>query len=124
MAENNVENGEVSGRVKETLCQPCLNNNKQTTAEKFCPTCNEFQCLDCANVHNTHVFLKSHKLVNANEAKRKQGSFDMKGLDKCDQHQKVLEFFCEDENQLCCSTCAILNHRKCHSIVEILKVAE
>ncbi|XP_060598194.1 uncharacterized protein LOC132751978 [Ruditapes philippinarum] len=113
MAENNAGNGEVSGRVKEILCQPCLNNDKQTTALKFCPTCNEFQCLDCSKVHYTYAFLKNHTLVNANEA----------GLDQCDQHQKVLEFFCEDENQLCCSTCAILNHRKCHSIVEILKVA-
>ncbi|XP_060585809.1 uncharacterized protein LOC132741614 [Ruditapes philippinarum] len=123
MAENNAGNGEVSGRVMEILCQPCLNNILQRTADKFCPTCNEFQCLDCSNVHYTHAFLKSHKLVNANEVKTKQGSFDMKGLDQCDQHQEVLKFFCEDENQLCCSTCAILNHRKCHRIVEILKVA-
>ncbi|XP_060585807.1 zinc-binding protein A33-like [Ruditapes philippinarum] len=122
MAENNAGN-EVSGRVKGIMCQPCFNNNKQTTADKFCPTCNEFQCLDCSKVHYTHAFLKSHKLVNANESKTKQGSFDMKGLDQCDQHQKVLEFFCEDENQLCCSTCAIVGHRKCHSVVEILKVA-
>ncbi|XP_060585810.1 uncharacterized protein LOC132741615 [Ruditapes philippinarum] len=123
MAENNARNGEVTGRIKEILCQPCFNKNKQRTADKFCPTCNEFQCLDCSKVHYTHAFLKSHKLVNANEAKTKQGSFDMKGLDQCDQHQDVLKFFCEDENQLCCSSCAILNHRKCHSIVEILKVA-
>ncbi|XP_060564350.1 uncharacterized protein LOC132723610 [Ruditapes philippinarum] len=122
MAENNAENSEVSGRVKAIMCQPCFNYDKQTKAEKFCPTCNEFQCLDCSKVHYTHAFLKSHKLVNANEAKTKQGSFDMKGLDQCDQHQKVLEFFCEDENQLCCSTCAFLYHRKCHSVVEILKV--
>jgi DNA-binding beta-propeller fold protein YncE len=47
----------------------------------------------------------------------------MKGLDQCDQHQEVLKFFCEDENQLCCSTCAIVDHRKCHSVVEIQKVA-
>ncbi|XP_060564782.1 uncharacterized protein LOC132723992 [Ruditapes philippinarum] len=48
----------------------------------------------------------------------------MKGLDQCDKHRKVLKFFCEDENQLCCSTCAVVEHRKCHSVVDILKVAE
>ncbi|XP_060565599.1 uncharacterized protein LOC132724685 [Ruditapes philippinarum] len=126
MAESIVEAGEVSGRIKEILCQPCLNKDNQTTkvAEKFCSSCNEFQCLDCSNVHYTHAFLRNHKLVNANEAKTKQGSFDMKGLDQCDKHRKVLKFFCEDDNQLCCSTCAIVEHRKCHSVVEILKVAE
>ncbi|XP_060580970.1 uncharacterized protein LOC132737657 [Ruditapes philippinarum] len=48
---------------------------------------------------------------------------DMKGLDQCDQHQKLVEFFCEDEDQLCCSTCAIVDHRKCHSVVEVQKIA-
>ncbi|XP_060576115.1 uncharacterized protein LOC132733482 [Ruditapes philippinarum] len=123
MAANNAGNGEVSGRFQEILCQPCLKKNKRTAAEKFCSACDEFQCLDCSNVHYTHAFLRNHKLVNANEAKTKQGSFDMKGLDQCDQHQEVLKFFCEDENQLCCSTCAIVDHRKCHSVVEIQKVA-
>ncbi|XP_060556732.1 uncharacterized protein LOC132717315 [Ruditapes philippinarum] len=125
MAESNPETAEVSGRKKDILCQPCLNKDNQTTkvAEKFCSTCDEFQCLDCSNVHYTHAFLRNHKLVNANEAKTKQGSFDMKGLDQCDQHREIVKFFCEDENQLCCSTCAIADHRKCHSVVEILKVA-
>ncbi|XP_060594373.1 uncharacterized protein LOC132748754 [Ruditapes philippinarum] len=119
----NAGNDEVPGLVEPILCQPCLNNDKQSTAEKFCSTCGEFQCLDCSNVHYKHDYLKSHKLLNANAARTKQGSFDMKGLDQCDQHQEVLKFFCEDENQLCCSTCAIVDHRKCHNVVEIQKVA-
>ncbi|XP_060570803.1 uncharacterized protein LOC132729077 [Ruditapes philippinarum] len=45
-------------------------------------------------------------------------------LDLCDEHQRSLEFFCEDEKKLCCSKCAIVNHRKCHSVVEIEKIAE
>ncbi|XP_060592876.1 zinc-binding protein A33-like [Ruditapes philippinarum] len=49
--------------------------------------------------------------------------FDMKGLDQCDQHHKLLEFFCEDEDQLCFSTCAIVDHRKCHNVVEVQKIA-
>ncbi|XP_045184853.2 uncharacterized protein LOC123542888 [Mercenaria mercenaria] len=61
--------------------------------------------------------------MNAKELKAKPVSFDMKGLDQCDQHYKDLEFFCEDENQLCCSTCAIVDHRKCHSVAEIQKTA-
>ncbi|XP_060585372.1 zinc-binding protein A33-like [Ruditapes philippinarum] len=119
-----VEHVEVPGRVEKILCKPCLNDKKRTIAEKFCSACDEFQCLDCSNVHYTHNFFKNHKLVNANEAKIKQSSFDMKGLDQCDQHQEVLKFFCEDDNQLCCSTCAILYHRKCQSILEIQKVAK
>ncbi|XP_060591086.1 uncharacterized protein LOC132746045 [Ruditapes philippinarum] len=117
------EDDEVPGRVKEHLCQPCLSKDKQTVADKFCSTCNEFQCNDCSNVHNVLTILKSHKLVSVNEADVASISVKMKALDLCDQHQHSFEFFCEDEKKLCCSKCAIVNHRKCHSVVEIEKIA-
>ncbi|XP_060602639.1 uncharacterized protein LOC132755741 [Ruditapes philippinarum] len=117
------EDDEVPGRVKEHLCQPCLSKDKQTVADKFCSTCNEFQCNDCSNVHNVLAILKSHKLVSVNEADVASFSVKMKALDLCDQHQHSFEFFCEDEKKLCCSKCAIVNHRKCHSVVEIEKIA-
>ncbi|XP_060584042.1 uncharacterized protein LOC132740203 [Ruditapes philippinarum] len=117
------EDDEVPGRVKENLCQPCLSKDKETVADKFCSTCNEFQCNDCSNVHNMLAILKNHKLVSVNEANVASISFKMKALDLCDQHQHSFEFFCEDEKKLCCSKCAIVNHRKCHSVVEIEKIA-
>ncbi|XP_060599841.1 zinc-binding protein A33-like [Ruditapes philippinarum] len=117
------EDDKVSGRVKDVLCQPCLNKDKQNVADKFCSTCNEFQCTECSNVHTVLAILRTHKLVNANETVTKQNSFDMKGLDRCNQHNKIIKFFCEDENRLCCSTCAIVDHRKCDSVVEVQKLA-
>ncbi|XP_053404874.1 uncharacterized protein LOC128558730 [Mercenaria mercenaria] len=121
--EYNSADDAVPGRTEQILCQPCSSKDKQTVADVFCLTCDEFQCTECSNVHTTHAFLRNHKLVNAKEVKTKPVSFDMRGLDQCDEHHKVLEFFCEDENQLCCSTCAIVDHRKCHSVVEIQKIA-
>ncbi|XP_053404879.1 zinc-binding protein A33-like [Mercenaria mercenaria] len=121
--ENNSSDDAVPGRTEQILCQPCSNKGKQTVADVFCSTCDEFQCTECSNVHTTHAFLRNHKLVNAKEVKTKQVAFDMNGFDQCDEHQNVLEFFCGDENQLCCSTCAIVDHRKCHSVVEIQKIA-
>ncbi|XP_060556259.1 E3 ubiquitin-protein ligase TRIM39-like [Ruditapes philippinarum] len=125
MADSGSKKGdddEVPGRVKENLCQPCLSKDKQTVADKFCSTCNEFQCNDCSNVHNVLAILKNHKLVSVKEADVARFSFKMKALDLCDQHQHSFEFFCEDEKKLCCSKCAIVNHRKCHSVVEIEKI--
>ncbi|XP_060584049.1 uncharacterized protein LOC132740208 [Ruditapes philippinarum] len=126
MTESGYKIGEVDeipGRVKETLCQPCLSKDKQTVADKFCSTCNEFQCNDCSNVHNVLNILINHELVSVKETNATSISFIMEALDICDQHQKHFKFFCEDENILCCSTCAIVNHRKCHSVVEIEKIA-
>ncbi|XP_053392213.1 uncharacterized protein LOC128554903 [Mercenaria mercenaria] len=113
----------VPGRIEQKLCQPCLSKDTQTVADVFCSTCDEFQCKECSNVHTTHAFLRNHKLVNAKEMKTKQVSFDMMGFDQCNEHQEALKFFCEDEKQLCCSTCAIVDHRKCHRVVEIQKIA-
>ncbi|XP_060598011.1 uncharacterized protein LOC132751791 [Ruditapes philippinarum] len=125
MAESGSKKGEddeVPGRVKDNMCQPCLDKDKQTVADKFCSTCNEFQCNECSNVHNMLAILKNHKLVSVKEAAASV-SFKMKALDLCDEHQRSFEFFCEDEKKLCCSSCAIVNHRKCHSVVEIKKIA-
>ncbi|XP_053404890.1 E3 ubiquitin-protein ligase TRIM39-like [Mercenaria mercenaria] len=120
--ENNSADDAVPGRIEQVMCQPCSSKDKQREADVFCSSCDEFQCLDCSNIHETYAFMKNHKLVNAKDIKEKPVSFDMKGLDQCEQHHKVFEFFCEDENQLCCSTCAIVDHRKCHSVVEIQMV--
>ncbi|XP_045185931.2 uncharacterized protein LOC123543932 [Mercenaria mercenaria] len=122
--ENNSADDAVPGRIEQVLCQPCSSKDKQTEADVFCSICDEFQCTDCSNIHKTYAFMKNHELVNAKDIKEKPVSFDMKGLDQCDQHHKDLEFFCEDETQLCCSTCAIVNHRKCHSVVEIRMIAK
>ncbi|XP_053403313.1 uncharacterized protein LOC128558376 [Mercenaria mercenaria] len=113
----------ASARSDVALCMPCSKKNRQTSASVYCPTCSEFQCSDCSQIHELYAFMKTHQLVDTNEAGTKSIPFDMKGLDQCDEHQEVLKFFCEDENKLCCSTCAILGHRKCHSVVEIQKIA-
>ncbi|XP_053374903.1 uncharacterized protein LOC128547162 [Mercenaria mercenaria] len=121
--ENISSDDAVPGRMEHVLCQPCSSKGKQTEADVFCSVCDEFQCMDCSTIHKTYAFMKNHKIVNAKEFKTKPVSLDMKGLDQCDIHHNGIEFFCEDENQLCCSTCAIVDHRKCHSVVEIKMIA-
>lgn len=114
----------ASDGIDNILCRPCLKRDKGNLAVVFCKTCNEFQCKACSDIHGMFAFMENHELVEANEAESFQSSFDMKGLDKCEKHQKLLEFFCEDENKLCCSSCAIVYHRKCQSVVEIQSVAK
>ncbi|XP_045202645.2 E3 ubiquitin-protein ligase TRIM71-like [Mercenaria mercenaria] len=119
----NSSDDSVSGRKEQILCQPCSRKDLQTTADVFCSECDEFQCSECSKAHTVYAFMKNHQLENAAEAKSKPATFDMKGMDNCEQHGELLKFFCEDENQLCCSTCAVVDHRKCHSVVEVQKIA-
>lgn len=132
MAERKYENKreEVPGRLHETvsrqnytlLCRPCLKKDKKMVASVFCKTCNEFQCAECSSLHSVFSFMENHKLVKASEAGSSIRQCDMKGLDKCSKHWKLFEFFCEDESLLCCSSCAIVYHRKCQSVVEIQSI--
>ncbi|XP_045202616.2 uncharacterized protein LOC123556085 [Mercenaria mercenaria] len=112
----------VPGRKEQILCQPCSKKDLQITADVYCSECDEFQCNECSKAHTVYAFMNNHKLVNTTEMKLISSSFDMKGMDNCAQHGELLNFFCEDENQLCCSTCAIADHRKCHSVVEVQKI--
>ncbi|XP_045202661.2 uncharacterized protein LOC123556124 [Mercenaria mercenaria] len=114
----------VPGRREQILCQPCPRKDLERTTDAFCSGCDEFQCSECSKAHTVYALMKNHKLVNAAKMKLKPVSFDIKGMDICEKHGKILEFFCGDENQLCCSSCAIVNHRSCRSVVEVSEIAE
>ncbi|XP_045202628.2 uncharacterized protein LOC123556096 [Mercenaria mercenaria] len=124
MADVREENDQVPGRVREELCLPCTRKDKQTVASVFCYDCDNFQCKQCADVHNMFDVMKDHKMAKASEITTKPVAFEMKGLDQCYTHGKLFEFICKNHNKLCCSTCAIINHRACDSVVEIHNVAD
>ena len=63
--------------------------------------------------------IRPHVLISSELARNKLPIVDLKGFDKCDQHKKSLKFFCKDDNEMCCSTCAIIGHRNCKSVIEI-----
>ncbi|KAK3587682.1 hypothetical protein CHS0354_042466 [Potamilus streckersoni] len=45
-------------------------------------------------------------------------------LQKCLQHNgKQIEFYCKDHDIVCCSTCAVITHKKCDSIVPVEEAA-
>ncbi|XP_053404905.1 transcription intermediary factor 1-alpha-like [Mercenaria mercenaria] len=123
MAEMLEENVQVPGRVREELCLPCTRKDKMTVATVFCYDCDNFQCKQCADVHKVFDIMKDHKMAKASEITTKPVKFDMKGLTQCETHGKLFEFLCKDHDMFCCSTCAIINHRACDSVVEIHNVA-
>jgi hypothetical protein len=115
---------EVPGKQKfavsrEKLCQPCCNAAKRTVAEECCLDCSEYLCSACSKTHLQFNISRNHKIVAAGDADKQNVSYEMKGLDRCKEHNKLFEFICEDHNMLCCSACAVAKHRKCHNVVEI-----
>ncbi|XP_052216614.1 uncharacterized protein LOC127834639 isoform X2 [Dreissena polymorpha] len=113
--------GDFIGECSVTQsCEPCMKTNVSKTATVFCKDCNEFLCDACKNPHTVYKSGK-HDIVNSHDRKSLLLGVDMKGMDKCQEHDKEIEFFCHDHAKLCCSKCVLI-HRKCDLLDEIANV--
>ncbi|KAL4216717.1 Transcription intermediary factor 1-alpha [Mactra antiquata] len=114
---------QVEEKTVDQYCQPCSKKNKNSVADKFCVTCKEFQCEDCINGHNTYEYMNNHRIVSIAEGQTHVSSTECDDLDAtiymCVKHNKQFEFYCQQDDTLLCSTCAITSHRKCENIVDI-----
>ncbi|XP_063405783.1 uncharacterized protein LOC134689744 [Mytilus trossulus] len=65
-----------------------------------------------------------HKLLNIQEMQSGDTPFEVCEVQSCDEHPgKVVEFYCLDHSQPCCTSCATLSHRKCENVTSIQKAA-
>ncbi|KAH3805481.1 hypothetical protein DPMN_133784 [Dreissena polymorpha] len=87
-------------------CEPCMKTNIAKAATVFCKDCNECLCETC---RKSHIENKSgkHDVISIQEKESRTDVVDMKEMDKCSEHGKRFEFFCEDHSKLCCTTCVI-----------------
>lgn len=94
----------VSAGSGDVDCDVCLENKLK--AVKFCLVCVASYCEAHIQAHYTSAALKRHKLVNASSRLREQ---------ICPQHDKPLELYCCQDQQLICIQCALINHQN-HSM--------
>ncbi|XP_053381649.1 E3 ubiquitin-protein ligase TRIM71-like [Mercenaria mercenaria] len=107
---------------EETNCSPCGREERKVEATKFCADCNEHLCEKCVHDHKKFVVTKTHRIT----AKEKPPSVTprQKLTDKCTHHEgKLLELFCGDHDELCCSVCVAVGHRSCSDVVYIPQAA-
>ncbi|XP_052222642.1 uncharacterized protein LOC127838718 isoform X5 [Dreissena polymorpha] len=102
-------------------CEPCMKTNISKTATVFCKDCDEYLCDTCKNPHTVYK-PGQHNIVNSQGSKSSSVILDMKGMDKCHEHAREIEFFCQDHSKLCCLSCVLI-HRKCDQLDEIAKVS-
>lgn len=102
-----VEANPVMGSAgsEDVECDVCIENKLR--AVKFCKMCVASYCEAHIQTHYTSAPLKRHKLVNASSRLREQ---------ICPQHDKPLELYCCQDQQLICMQCALINHQN-HSMV-------
>ena len=73
--------------------------HKESDAISFCENCKIFMCNKCLN-HHKELF-DNHQLNNI-DIKNSEIFID---ICKENGHEKKLEFFCKDHNELCCIAC-------------------
>ena len=123
LVDSNRDNaGDFIGESAVTQsCEPCMKTNISKTATVFCKDCDEFLCDTCKNPHTVYK-PGQHNIVNVPENKSAPVILDMKGFDKCHEHAREIEFFCQDHSKLCCLSCVVI-HRKCDQLDEIAQVS-
>ncbi|KAH3733509.1 uncharacterized protein LOC127850538 [Dreissena polymorpha] len=102
-------------------CEPCSRDGSSTKATVFCKVCKEILCDECSRPH-TKYKPGRHDIVNIQDMGSAVVMVDMKDMDVCEEHGKAIEFYCEDQSKLCCSTCTF-THRKCDNVEEIASVS-
>ena len=102
------------------ICDPCKFYGRKLPAKGFCKTCDGHMCKDCLKVHKSSLDTHSHVIIS--EAKyAATNSFD--SVQRCDEHQTVLESYCSDHDQLCCHECIATRHRACSALIPIQRAS-
>ncbi|XP_062577248.1 transcription intermediary factor 1-beta-like [Saccostrea cucullata] len=96
----------------EILCDPCKFANEKTKAKVHCHECKEYFCEQCLSyLHKRKRDNNTHTITTITEDMPLK-PFEVDEL--CPVHSgKVLEAYCFDHGNLCCSLCFMTNHRKC-----------
>jgi hypothetical protein len=101
------------------LCAPCNLSGKQAESVKWCSDCEVFLCAGCSSYHKALPPLRHHQLVDINVFL----STDVDVLSNkcpCEKHQgRHSEFFCADDEVLCCHLCLLVDHVSCQNILAL-----
>ncbi|XP_060579162.1 uncharacterized protein LOC132736100 isoform X2 [Ruditapes philippinarum] len=110
----------LSDEIFDVLCSMCKNRGKKTEGEKFCVDCHDF-CTNCVQVHSQVPLCAGHKVLDKSQVM----SGTSKGLarapaERCDRHShKHIDMYCQNHDNVGCSTCMAIDHRSCKDIFYI-----
>ena len=126
---NHVINSLIGKDIKRVIdfveirykCDPCFSQAMEKEARHFCVECNENLCTDCVRYHKHLKQTRTHNIISYDAVNNDpKQAINLTTSLKCLKHpEKDIEFFCRDENTLCCISCATVRHRNCAQVLEI-----
>lgn len=111
-------------RTEDSKCYSCSRRNDSVIAVKWCKECSEAYCEQCESFHKSLKYSQHHNLMSMGDLQH-QPIKDTVSRPPCPDHEGTeLAFFCEDHNQVVCSSCVTLDHRKCHNVTSCEEAAD
>ncbi|XP_063435924.1 E3 ubiquitin/ISG15 ligase TRIM25-like [Mytilus trossulus] len=105
------------------VCGVCESQYSTTTAEFWCPECDEGLCSKCLNFHNASKALRNHGVIPIHNYKQLPPS--IANISQfCSEHNRKFQNYCLQHESLCCPLCIQFNHAKCMGISSLEKVIE
>lgn len=100
-------------------CTPCNLSGKQLEGVKWCSDCEVFLCTGCSSYHKTLPPLRHHQLVDINVFLSTNVDF-LSNKCPCEKHpDRQSEFFCSDDEVLCCHLCLSVHHMSCQKVLPL-----
>ncbi|XP_065705494.1 E3 ubiquitin/ISG15 ligase TRIM25-like [Patagioenas fasciata] len=109
-SEGQQDEGSAEGKEEVVPCDYCLDQSQP--AVKTCLSCDASLCQAHLNKHNAKASQQDHILVGV-------GAGGGAAERRCPEHGKLLECFCQYEEQHICVLCSIAGRHKGHSIVTL-----
>ncbi|XP_063448471.1 uncharacterized protein LOC134728001 [Mytilus trossulus] len=100
-----------------SLCDPCSEADKSSTATKYCSDCEERLCTDCDESHCRFKAFKSHHVIDLSSIGSNKC---MPAMKNCNVHSEMLlDYYCTDHEIVCCRACISNEHRLCQNVLPL-----
>ncbi|XP_053390788.1 uncharacterized protein LOC128553638 [Mercenaria mercenaria] len=113
---------DTSDELFSFKCSPCLANNRNREAVKYCVECQGYYCQSCADVIHMIPGLKGHTLLDNSNYKSSGLPAGLPAVptERCSIHEtKIVDMYCGNHDEVGCTTCMALNHRSCADVQSI-----
>ncbi|KAL3853758.1 hypothetical protein ACJMK2_017272 [Sinanodonta woodiana] len=116
---------EMDQTGKDTVvnCHPCLTDGKRNICVAFCVTCSEYLCQVCYDCHKKFKVSKDHTITIPSIPDNHILPETKDEVFRCTRHKKKYTYVCLEDKDLCCSKCAITDHKHCKDLFLIENVA-
>jgi hypothetical protein len=99
------------------ICDPCMDDGKNSTAVKYCSDCEDKLCGDCAGSHLQFKAFKSHNVIDLSSIGSR---IPTSSKINCEIHPAVLiDYFCSQHDAVYCRVCLPESHRTCENVLPL-----